>query len=204
MSDTLDINLVFYNYFWGGFCPVHFWQSILSKVLNFFSFLMQSNSFSSPHKENVTRRKRWERNTRETSTFNLYYQKIKIPKQKRRNPEKLITYEAETTRKYWGHSSLITVSPSRCAPTREQPSPWGQWWLCGKWGCGCLHGQHEKNAVQKHALNVILRGHTGFVSPFAFLLLISQMCHYTHNPSAAHTLHALRFLPLGCRAKVWL
>lgn len=49
--------------------------------------------------------------------------------------------------------------------------------------------------MQKHAFNVILRGHTGFVSPFAFLLLVSQMCHYTHNPSGARTLYAGDFFP---------
>lgn len=38
--------------------------------------------------------------------------------------------------------------------------------------------------MQKHALlNVRLRqGRTGFVSPFAFLFLVSQMHHYTYKP----------------------
>lgn len=50
--------------------------------------------------------------------------------------------------------------------------------------------------MQKLALNVASRGHSGFVSPFAFLL-VSQMQHYTHNSSVAHTLGASDFFPLG-------
>lgn len=48
-------------------------------------------------------------------------------------------------------------------------------------------------------LNVVTRGHSGFVSPFAFLL-VSQMQHYTHNPSVAYTLG----VGFGFGTKVWL
>lgn len=44
--------------------------------------------------------KKWEKNTGETSTFSLHHQKNPDFQIKKEKPQKLITYEAETTRKY--------------------------------------------------------------------------------------------------------